>query len=147
MYYYTLIGLIIADTLNIKSPTVNQIINEPYVNINMSIDREGLYSISYITSTLSLSNQNQTLDCVFMKTNASTQSYSYNHTMNDNANSNFTLKITSFGFMKVDATKQLKTVEKKFNFLYEKPEHPEYTNSSFKINIKSFILSLIAFIV
>ena len=95
-----------ADTIKIDSPLANQVINNSSININYTIQRNGMLYISNTTTEL-LDVNNMSLVSFFKDVNTSPNVLIDMRTFVQlNTTTNFTLKITGYGsYNQVNGTK------------------------------------------
>ena len=135
---FALLKLILADNLSIHSPVSYQVINEPAVHVNITVQRDGLYSISNITTTL-LSLDNETLDCVFLNTIETTPTrFSYELQVNrDYMAINMMVKITTVGFDHIvtgETSHKEDFIPIVFNhYIRPNPQYTSTAKSAFKV--------------
>lgn len=129
-----LIENVLTDTLNIHSPTVQQIINQPQVNINITLHRKEPYNISNLTTTLY--DKNKILDCVFVNTFAPGPKilvYSLRF-KNEYKNDNLMVKLISNGYSTTNNNRKFLSTEKTFKIRF-KSIQTEPTSNSFSDSI------------
>ena len=101
-----------ADTIKINSPSTHQVINNSSININYTIQRNGMLYISNTTTEL-LDVNNKSLVSFLKDVNTSPNVLIDMRTfVQPNTTTNFTLKITGYGsYNQVNGTKEYSNIQ------------------------------------